>query len=208
MGKAWAAWLLITAAAAATTISPREVVETAVGQVITVLEDAQRGRGPVEATSPGTAPRVRVELRRIATDLFDFQEVGRRSLGRHWAGRTADEQAEFLTLFTDLLERAYVGRIEAYSDERIVYTGETVDGDYAVVRSRILTRRRTETALDYRLHRAAGRWKVYDVLIDGVSFVSTYRSEFNRIIQLHSWDELMDRLRKKRIEVGTALDRG
>jgi phospholipid transport system substrate-binding protein len=208
MGKAWAAWFLFTAAAAATTMPPRAVVEQAVGQVITVLEDAQRGRGQVEPASRGAAQRVRVELRRIATDLFDFQEVARRSLGRHWAGRTADEQAEFLTLFTDLLERAYVGRIEAYSDERIVYTGETVDGDYAVVRSRILTKRPTETALDYRLHRAGGRWKVYDVLIDGVSFVSTYRSEFNRIIQLHSWDELMDRLRKKRIEVGTALDRG
>jgi phospholipid transport system substrate-binding protein len=208
MGKGWAAWLLLTAAAASPTATPRDVVETAVGQVITVLEDAQRGRVNAELASRATGQRGRAEMRRIAAGLFDFEEIGRRSLGRHWAGRTRDEQSEFLTLFTDLLERAYVGRIEAYSGERIVYTGEFVDGDYALVRSRILTKRRTETGLDYRLHRAGGHWKVYDVLIDGVSFVSTYRSEFNRIIQVHSWQELMDRLRKKQIEVRTVLDHG
>ena len=206
MGKALAAWFLLSAAAASTA-TPREAVVTAVQQVVTVLEQTARSRAGAEPISRATIQRGRVEMRRIATDLFDFDEVGRRVLGRHWAGRTPDEQAEFLALFTDLLERAYVGRIEAYSGERIVYAGEVVDGDYALVRSRILTKRRTETALDYRLHRAAGRWKVYDVLIDGVSFVSTYRSEFNRIIQVHSWDELMDRLRKKRVEVRTVLDR-
>lgn len=207
MGKALAAWLLLSAAAASTATSPRQVVDTAVQQVITVLEQATRSRVEAEPVSRATAQRVRVDLRRIATDLFDFDEVSRRALGRHWAARTPAEQAEFIALFTDLLERAYVGRIEAYSGERIVYAGEVVDGDYALVRSRLLTKRRTETPLDYRLRRAEGRWKVYDVLIDGVSFVSTYRSEFNRIIQVYSWDELMDRLRKKKIEVRTVLDR-
>jgi phospholipid transport system substrate-binding protein len=208
MGKTLAAWFLVSAAVASpTALPPRETVETAVGQVIAVLEKAQRGHGSADPTSRATGQRVRVEVRRIATDLFDFEEVSRRSLGRHWAGRTHDEQAQFLGLFADLLERAYVGRIEAYSGERIVYGNELVDGDYALVRSRILTKRRTETALDYRLHRVAGRWKVYDVLIDGVSFVSTYRSEFNRIIQAYSWDELMDRLRKKQIEARAVMDR-
>src|SRR5439155_247108 len=83
--------------------------------------------------------------------------------------------------FTDLLERSYVGKIETYSGEKIVYTGEVVDGNYATVRSRIITRRRTDTALDYRMHEIDGRWKVYDVLIDGVSFVSTYRSEISAV---------------------------
>src|SRR2546428_239010 len=150
--------------------------------------------------------KVRLEIRRIATDLFDFDEVSRRALSRHWAARTSQEQAEFISLFTDLLERSYVGKIESYSGEKIAYTGELVDGDYATVRSRIVSKRRTETALDYRLHRAGGRWKVYDVMIDGVSFVPTYRSEFNRIIQSSSWDDLMNRLRKKRIEIRTVVD--
>lgn len=204
MGKALAAWLLITAAAASTQMSPREVVQAAVQRVLQTLEDAQAQ--PVAGPRPDTA-RVRAEIRRLAAELFDFEEVGRRALGRHWAARTPEERAEFLALFTDLLERAYVGRIESYTGERIVFTGETVDGEYALVRSRLITRRRTETALDYRLHRAEGRWKVYDVVIDGVSFVSTYRTQFDRILQLTSWDELLERLRKRRVDASTPLDR-
>jgi phospholipid transport system substrate-binding protein len=206
MGRALGAWLLLSAAAASTA-TPREVVEVAVQQVIAVLEQSRQARAQAQPASRTAVPRLRLEIRRIAGDLFDFDDVSRRALGRHWASRTPAEQAEFVTLFTDLLERAYVAQIEAYSGERIVYTGSAVDGDHAVVRSQILTKRRTETVLDYRLHRAAGRWRVYDVLIDGVSFVSTYRSEFNRIIQLKSWDELMDRLRKKRIEARAVVDR-
>jgi phospholipid transport system substrate-binding protein len=201
MGKALAAWLLVTAAAASSNVAPRDVVQSAVARVIQTIEESGVSRADSQPAGRLAHERVRAEIRRIASSLFDFDEISRRALSRHWAGRTPAEQAEFTALFTDLLERAYVGRIESYSGERIAYTGETVDGDYATVRSRVVTRRRTEMALDYRLHRVDGRWKVYDVLIDGVSFVSTYRSEFNRVIQSYSWDELMDRLRKKSITV-------
>ena len=199
MSKALAAWFLIAAAAASPAITPRDVVQGAVARVISTLEDAKPGES-LPATRPN-AERVRAEIRRIASDLFDFDEIARRALSRHWAGRTRAEQTEFTALFTDLLERSYVGKIESYAGEKIVYMGEVVDGNYATVRSRIITRRRTDTALDYRLHEIDGRWKVYDVLIDGVSFVSTYRSEFNRVIQLSSYEELIERLRKKRIDV-------
>jgi phospholipid transport system substrate-binding protein len=205
MGRALAWWLLITAATA-TPMTPRDTVQSAVANVVQMLEEAHVLKGEATPVSRAARERVRGEIRRIAGDLFDFEEVGRRALGRHWAARSAEDQTEFIALFTDLLERAYVARIETFSGEQIVYAGEVVDGNYATVRSRILTRRRSETALDYRLHRPGDRWKVYDVLIDGVSFVSTYRSEFNRIIQRHSWDELVDRLRKKQIEVRTVLD--
>lgn len=203
MGRALAAWLLI-ATAGAQSMTPRDVVQSAVSRVIQTLEAAASRPEPARVGHP-QGPRT--EIRRIATELFDFGEVGRRALGRHWTGRSLEEQTKFVALFTDLLERAYVGKIEAYSGEPIVYTSEVVDGDYAVVRSRVNTRRRAEVALDYRLHRTESGWKVYDVLIDGVSFVSTYRSEFNRIIQLHSWDELMDRLRMKQIPARTVTDR-
>jgi len=202
MSKALAAWLLVAAAAASPAVTPRDVVQNAVARVLATLEDAKFNQPGEAMTASGpNADRVRSELRRIATELFDFDEVARRALSRHWAGRTRAEQTEFTALFTDLLERSYVGKIEAYSGEKIVYTGEVVDGSYATVRSRIVTRRRTDTALDYRMHEIDGRWKVYDVLIDGVSFVSTYRSEFNRVIQSSSYDELIERLRKKRIDV-------
>ena len=205
MTKTLATWLFITAAAASSA-TPRELVQSAVLRVIQVLEEPQ-GRGESLPTSKPANDRVRQEIRRIAGELFDFEEISRRALSRHWAARSRDEQAEFVGLFTDLLERSYVGKIEAYSGEKILYTGEAVDGDYATVRSRMVTRRRTETAIDYRLHRTGGRWKVYDVVIDGVSFVSTYRSEFNRVIQASGYDELLDRLRKRQIEIRTVVDR-
>jgi phospholipid transport system substrate-binding protein len=202
MSKALAAWFLVAAAAASPAVAPRDVVQGAVARVISTLEEAKLNQGePTAAAARPSAERVRAEIRRIATDLFDFDEIARRALSRHWANRTRAEQTEFTALFTDLLERSYVGKIESYSGEKIVYTGEVMDGDYATVRSRIVTRRRTDTALDYRLHQIEGRWKVYDVLIDGVSFVSTYRSEFNRVIQSSSYDELVERLRKKGIDV-------
>jgi len=202
MSKALAAWFLVAAAAASPAVAPRDVVQGAVARVVATLEDAKLNQPGEALTASGpTADRVRSEIRRIATELFDFDEVARRALSRHWANRTRAEQIEFTALFTDLLERSYVGKIESYSGEKIVYTGEVVDGSYATVRSRIVTRRRTDTALDYRMHEIDGRWKVYDVLIDGVSFVSTYRSEFNRVIQSSSYEELVERLRKKRIDV-------
>ncbi len=208
MSKALAAWLFITAAAAAPAtpgpVAPREIVQAAVTRVVMVLEEVRLNPPQAESVGRMAMPdRTRTEIRQIAGDLFDFEEIARRSLGRNWAGRTKAEQVEFVSLFTDLLERAYIGKIESYSGEKILYTGEIVDGQYALVRSRIITRRRTETALDYRLHQIDGRWKVYDVLIDGVSFVSTYRSEFNRVLQSSSWDDLVERLRKKRIEIRT-----
>jgi phospholipid transport system substrate-binding protein len=204
MSRALAAWLLI-ATAGAQGMSPRDVVQTAVAHVVQIIETAQAAPQPARAgrALDGT----RAEIRKTAGELFDFGEIGRRALGRHWGGRSPQDQAEFVALFTDLLERAYVGKIEAYSGEQIVYSGELIDGEYATVKSRVHSKRRAEVALDYRLHRTDGRWKVYDVLIDGVSFVSTYRSEFNRIIQLNSWDELMDRLRKKQIPARTVADR-
>jgi phospholipid transport system substrate-binding protein len=206
MTKAIATWLFITAAAASSAVTPRELVQSAVIRVLTVLEEPQVKGEPTPAGRP-VNDRVRLEVRRIAADLFDFEEIARRALSRHWAGRSREEQQEFIGLFTELLERSYVGKIEAYSGERIVYTGEAVDGDYATVRSRINIKQRRETALDYRLHRTGGRWKVYDVVVDGVSFVSTYRSEFNRVIQASGYDELLDRLRKKQIEIRTVVDR-
>jgi len=178
-------------------------VETAVTRVITLLQDADDA-----STAPAKqqADR-RTEVRKIARDLFDFEEVTRRTLSRHWAARSPEERAEFVTLFTDLLERSYVNRVEAYAGENISYLGEAVDAGFATVRSRVTTQRRTEIALDYRLHFRDGRWRIYDLQIDGVSFVSTYRSQFDRIIQSESYAALLERMRKKSFEA-TVAERG
>jgi phospholipid transport system substrate-binding protein len=198
MGKALMAWFLVAGAMAAPVASPREVVQSAVARVIAVMQ-----RSDTDPTDPSRTRRLvqeqrRLEVRRIAAELFDFDEISRRALSRHWTARSPEEQTEFVRLFTDLLERTYIGRVEAYAGERIVYSGEQIDGPFATVRSKVMTSRRTtDTPLDYRLHLREGRWKVYDVLIDHVSFVSTYRSEFARILQRESYPALVERLRKQ-----------
>ena len=201
MGKAVAAWLMVVSAMAATTSSPRDVVQAAVTRVVAVLQN------DFEA-SPLDRPRTemrRAEIRRIAAELFDFDEMARRTLTRHWNSRTPEEQAEFVRLFTDLLERSYVARIEPFSGERILYPAESVDGRYATVRSKIVTRRPAEIAVDYRLLLRDGRWRAYDVLVDGVSFVATFRSAFGRIIQQSSYAGLVDKLRRRAVH--TDLER-
>jgi phospholipid transport system substrate-binding protein len=204
MGKALAAWLLVAGAMAAPVASPRDVVQSAVNRVIVTLQRADVDTDP-SPTKRFTIEQRRVEIRRVANDLFDFQEISRRALSRYWTARSAEERAEFVRLFTDLLARSYIGRIEAYSGEKIVYTGESVDGQFATVRSKVITRRNTETPLDYRLQLKDGQWKVYDILIDNVSFVSTYRSEFSRIMQRESYAALIDRLRKQSVDAAALV---
>lgn len=194
MGKALAAWLLVAATAASST-TPQEVVQSAVTRVVAILQDDELAR-------PANLERRRTELRRVADDLFDFNEMARRALARHWSDRSPQERQEFIRLFTDLLERSYVGKVEMFAGERILYLGETIDGDYAAVRSKIVARK-TEIPVEYRLYRNGQHWAVYDILFEGVSFVSTYRSQFNRIIQAYSFAQLMDKMRQKETEVVT-----
>jgi phospholipid transport system substrate-binding protein len=180
------------AAVASPVTGPREAVESAIVRVLSIVQDGEmNGKVVVDRRS---------EIRRIAREMFDFDEMTRRTLSRHWARRTPEEQTEFVGLFSDLLERSYMSRIEAYAGEKITFVGESIDGGFATVRSKVVMQRRAETVLDYRMHVRDGRWKVYDVLIDGVSFVSTYRSQFDRVIQAESYGSLVDRLRKKNFD--------
>ena len=205
MGKSLFA-LMLVAAVSGPTASPREVVQRAVTRVIELV-DASGHASPGDRSGVMgaiTSVRRRAQIRTIADEMFDFDEVARRALSVHWAARTPAERTEFVGLFTDLLERAYIGKIESYAGEKIVYPAEKVDGDFAVVRSRIVPKRRAdaraqETSLEYRLLKKDGRWKVYDVVIDGVSFVSTYRSQFDRIIKASSYSALADRMRDPRM---------
>jgi phospholipid transport system substrate-binding protein len=178
-------------------MGPRETVETAVGRVISLVQASEATK------SESVAADRRTEIRKLARQLFDFEEVTRRTLSRHWAARSSDERAEFVALFTDLLERSYITRVEAYAGETVTYSGEAVEAGYATVRSKI-TDRRNDIMLDYRLHLREGRWRVYDLQIDGVSFVATYRSQFDRIIQAESYGALLERMRKKSFEANVA----
>jgi len=209
MGSSLAALMLMASVVTTPATAPREMIQSAVARVVAILEGAEPDRSDRAERGVPNTERARSEIRRIANDLFDFDEMAKRTLSRHWAARTRAEQAEFVALFTDLLERSYISKIEAYAGEKIAYVGETVDGGYALVRSKIISpRRRQDTSLNYRLVSRDGRWRVYDVLIDGVSFVSTYRGEFNRVISGSSYRALVDALRNKRLQVKTVDRRG
>jgi len=180
----------LTAATAAQAMTPTETVKSRVDQAL-------QGLSQTTGATPESAERRRVEIRRAADSLFDFSEMSRRALGRHWAERTATEREEFVRLFTDLIARSYIGKIDRYAGEAIAYTGERVDGDEASVRSQVVTAKGSQIPVEYRLHRVNESWSAYDVLIENVSLVGTYRSQFDRIIKAESFASLLRRLREK-----------
>ena len=129
-------------------------------------------------------------------------ETARRSLGRHWLARTPTEQAEFVELFSDLLERSYLSKIELYGGEKIQYLSDTIDdAGQAKVLTKIVTRQGTEIPIEYRMHKKGERWLVYDVIIESVSLVSNYRTQFNKIIQTSSYQELVKKMKSKQEEL-------
>lgn len=134
-------------------------------------------------------------VRELAIESFDLDETARRALGTHWQGRTPAERDEFVRIFRDLLEQTYVARIDEYGGERVEYVGERVDGDSAIVRAQIVTKSGTTVPVESRVNQRGGRWLIYDVLIENVSLVGNYRSQFDRIIRTSSYDELVRRLR-------------
>ena len=182
----------LLAAALAWAGPPTDQLRTQVDRVMRILEDP-------ELRKDGRAQERRASLRDAASQLFDFPEISRRALGRHWQARTPDERAEFTRLFTDLLEYSYVSKIETYSsgDDKVQYTGERVDGDYALVNTKILRAQGVEIPVDYRMYREGSRWRAYDVNIEGVSLVANYRSQFNSILQRQSYPELVKMVRTK-----------
>ena len=140
-------------------------------------------------------------VRKIANEIFDFSEIAKRSMARHWQPLSEAQKNEFVGLFADLLERSYISKIETYGGEKIQYTAERADGEFATVSTRIITKNGTEVPVDYRMIKRADRWLVYDVSIEGVSLVSNYRTQFNKIIQTTSYNELISKLRNKQDEL-------
>ena len=143
----------------------------------------------------------RDQLRQAIYSRFDFTEMAKRSLGSHWRRRTPEEREEFVQLFTDLLERAYLDRIESYNDEKFVYLRENLDGNYAEVTGRIATQQGEEFSINYKAHLVKEEWRVYDVVIENISLVNNYRSQFNRVIRKESYEGLVQRMKEKQIEL-------
>ena len=143
-----------------------------------------------------TAEREKL-IRQAVDERFDWEEMARRALATHWAKRTLEERKEFVRLFADLLERTYKKKVEDYSGEKVLYEGETKDGDYATVKVKIVSKKNKDIPVEYRLKKEGNDWFVYDVSIEGVSLVNNYRTQFNSIIVQSSYENLIKRLRDK-----------
>ena len=183
-----AAALLLLAGAPAWA-GPTDQLREYTDQVIKVLDDPSMARQDRRAA-----------VRKIAHEAFDVAETAQRVLARHWQARTQAEREEFTQLFADLLERTYIARMDEYGGERIRYVSESIDGKLASVRARITTRNGTEVAVESRMNLRGDRWLIYDVLIENVSLVANYRSQFDRIVRSGSYEELVRRLKTKRDE--------
>ena len=143
------------------------------------------------------AEDMRKAIRQAVDELFDWEEMAKRSLARHWSARTEAEKKEFVVLFGELLERTYLDRVEGYSGEEVIYADERIEGKYALVKVKIVTKNKQEISVDYRLKENNKKWLVYDVSIEGVSLVNNYRTQFNQILMKSSYEALVERLREK-----------
>jgi phospholipid transport system substrate-binding protein len=143
----------------------------------------------------------RQALKKSISVIFDYNEMAKRSMGKHWNQRSAAEKKQFSELFASLLENSYASKIESYNNEKIVYLKETMDNEYAEVRSKVVTAKRDEFTLDYRMINQNGKWMVYDVVIEGVSLVSNYRTQFSKIISSDGYPALVKKLQTKTDEL-------
>ena len=128
--------------------APTEQLKQYTDQVLKILED------PTLKTDERKSER-RAAVRKVAIEIFDVEETAKRALGRHWPPRTPTERKEFVDLFADLLERTYISRIDLYGGEKVKYTSEGIDGEHAVVRAKVQTKRGTEVPVEARMLRSS-----------------------------------------------------
>jgi phospholipid transport system substrate-binding protein len=160
------------------------------------IEEVLRILADKDLKQPAKANERRQLLEKVVGERFDYQEMSRRSLGAPWANLSDKEKQEFVSLFQTLLVNTYADKVESYSGEGVQYVNERTEKEYAEVRTKVLTGK-TEIPLDYRLLNKGSAWRVYDVVVDGVSLVNNYRGQFSKILRNGSYAELIEQLRKK-----------
>ena len=196
VGRAWLKSLVVLAivltgfaAERAHAGEPTEAIRGTIDEVLRILADK-------ELKQSSKANERRQLLEKVVGERFDYQEMSRRSLGAPWNNLSDKDKQEFVSLFQTLLVNTYADKVESYSGEGVQYVNERREKDYAEVRTKVLTGK-TEIPLDYRLLNKDSAWRVYDVVVDGVSLVNNYRGQFSKILRTSSYADLVDQLRKK-----------
>ncbi|HEX6948988.1 MAG TPA: ABC transporter substrate-binding protein [Nitrospira sp.] len=166
-----------------------EAMRGTIDEVLRILADKA-------LKQPAKANERRQLLEKVVGERFDYEEMSRRSLGASWANQSDKEKQEFVALFQTLLVNTYADKIESYTGDGVQFLNERNEKEYAEVRTKVLTGK-TEIPLDYRLLNKGSGWRVYDVVVDGVSLVNNYRGQFSKILRNGSYADLVDQLRKK-----------
>ena len=169
--------------------APTDSMKTTIDEVLRIVHED-------DLKQPSKAEERRKMLERAVEARFDYQEMSRRALGAPWNSLSEQEKQEFVALFRTLLTNSYADKIETYSGEGVQYLNERTEKEYAEVRTKVLSGK-AEIPLDYRLINKANDWRVYDVVVDGVSLVNNYRGQFAKIIKSSSYADLVEQLRKK-----------
>ena len=165
--------------------SPIDVVRTSVDAVLAILDNEQLNYEDK-----------RTQISVIVKERFDFRAMSQRTLATNWNKTTDEEKEKFVDLFSQLIENSYVGKIDSYTNERVDYPGEKVSGRKAVVETLIITSS-ADIPVDYRLYQKGDQWLVYDVIIEGVSLISNYRSSYQEIMKKEGFDGLLAKMRAK-----------
>jgi phospholipid transport system substrate-binding protein len=168
--------------------TPTQQIQQTLQQVITVVASAPAS-GAVER---------RKALHEALVPRFDFFEMAKRSLGKHW-NNIPDRREEFVEAFAEFLGNSYIGKISTYKDEKILFVRESMDKDLAQVDTQVVPSKGEPLSVNYRLHRVRGEWKIYDVVVEDISLVTNYRSQFNRIITRGSFEDLLRRMKEKEL---------
>jgi phospholipid transport system substrate-binding protein len=137
------------------------------------------------------------QIKNLIRARFDFEEMSKRALGPNWPNQSPANQQQFVQRFTDLLLNTYIDRLDDYKGVRISYDGERRDGDTATVNTKVLDPKGQQYSLNYRLRAANGDWKIYDVVVEDISLVNNYRSQFNRMLSKESFSDLLQKLSSK-----------
>ena len=170
--------------------APLDLVRTTVDRAIQILKDPK-------LSSPDKKQERVDRLREALAAVFDYGEMAKRALGPHWRQRTRAEQEEFVKLFRDFLERVYSDKIGLYGGEKVRFGREVMDNEFAQVESTIIQPKGEEIAVVYKLRQVNGQWKVYDAVVENISIINNYRSQFDRVISSSSYEALVKRLRGK-----------
>lgn len=195
--------LLIVLAVCMTVLAPASLIgaETPGKVVVQTIDEGLAILNDPALRSPEKMPERRQKLWEAVQGVFSFEETAKRALGRHWNGRTPQEQQEFTETFKSILKNIYLDKSDSYAQENIVYISEMVEGDRSKVNTYFLTSDSKQIDVVFSMKILGGEWKIYDVIVEGVSIVGNYRSQFNSILSNSTFAELMDKLKEKESEV-------